>query len=55
MPGFASGLKFLDKLQGIVIVHQDFDNMLLFLAFPVFVDGIFSAPSRSVLTTDLLC
>ena len=30
MPGFVCGVKFLDKLQGTVIVHQDFDNMLLF-------------------------
>ena len=36
MPGFASTVTFLDKLQGIVIVHQDFDDMLLFFAFPCF-------------------
>ena len=32
MPGFACGVTFLDKLQGIVVVHQDFHNMLLFFA-----------------------
>ena len=36
MPGFASGVTFLDKLQGIAIVYQDFDNMLLFFGLPCF-------------------
>ena len=34
MPGFACGVTFLDKLQGIVVVYKDFHNMLLFFAFP---------------------
>ena len=33
MPGFACGVSFLDKLQGIVVGHQDFP-----LRFPLFVD-----------------
>ena len=37
MPSYASGVTFLDKLQGIVIVHQDFGKHVAFLCVSLYL------------------